>query len=243
MTAWALVDDTGGATTADGSALTPEILTSIAAAVQLQLNAHYSPHCGGGNFSVRRATADTLLPGESVFAVLPALPDAPGAVAYHAADGSGLPVAYDAITLSDTLTGAGNSLSVAISHEILEAAGDPGANLWADDGSGNEFAFERCDAVESNTYAIDLTYVSVGPVYVSDFLLDSFFVAHGEAPYNYMSLYSEGSPAGRPFATASGGYQVTRSAGQGEHQVTAERSTRRPSTHAGSRRARRGGRD
>jgi hypothetical protein len=233
VTSWALVDDTGGATTADGSVLTPVVLDSIAAAAQQQLNRDYSPHCGGGNFSVRRATADALLPGECVFAILPALPDSPGAIAYHAADGSGLPVAFDAITLSDTLTGAGNSLSVAISHELLEAAGDPGANLWADDGSGNEFAFERCDAVESQTYAI-------GSVYVSNFLLDSFFVPGGEKPYDYMSLTANTFPPTSPFQTASNGYQITRSAGQGEHQVTAERSTRRPNLAAGSRRARRG---
>lgn len=247
-----LIDETNGATTGDGSALTPAILASIAAAAQLALNRDYSPNCGGGDFAVRDGANSTdVQPGESVFAILPALPNAPGAIAYHDVNGNGVPVLYDAITLSYTLLGPGNSLAVAITHELFETAGDAGCNLWADDGQGAEWAKERCDAVEAQSYPVPLDDGTV--VYVSNFVLDAFFTANASGPYDFMTLTgANANPPAGPFQTAPGGYQIKRSSGGEAQQVTGMvpvtvsvtatipfESMRRPWRH-GSRRERRG---
>ncbi|MGA7124298.1 MAG: hypothetical protein WBY94_29625 [Polyangiaceae bacterium] len=211
-----LLDETNGVGTSQGASLTPEVLKQIASALNVQLNRDYGPQCGG-NYSVRVGDgAGDIQVGEVVFAILPTLPNAPGDVAYHDVNGNGVPVCWDAITASDTLIGPGNSVSVAISHELLETPGDPGCNLWADGGDGFEYARERCDAVESQSYQVQ-------GVYVSNFLLDSFFVPGAPGPYDFMSwglLPGAVGPA-KPFATAQGGYQLIRSSGAGEHQVTA----------------------
>jgi hypothetical protein len=210
-----LLDETAGATTADGASLTPTILASIAAACTVQLNRDVSAEWGG-NYEVRAGGgAGDIQPGEIVFAILPTLPNAPGAIAYHDSDGNGVPVLFDAITLSDTLIGPGNSLSVAISHELCETVGDEGCNDWCDDGAGNSFAKELCDAVEAGSYQLDAT-----GVYVSNFLLKAFFVPGRKGPYDFMSAAGLASTGpSKPFATAAGGYQIARSAGTGERQV------------------------
>jgi hypothetical protein len=219
-----LLDETSGVPTAQGLGLSGSALADIAHACSVQLNRDYSTHWGG-NFEVRAgAGAGDIQPGEVVFAVLQTLPDAPGEIAYHDVDGNGVPTLFDGITLSDTLVGSGNSLSVAISHELLETAGDAGCNLWADGGDGNEYAHELCDAVESQTYA-------EGGVYVSNFVIPAFFVPGSAGPYDHMSyaLLSGATGPAKPLATAGGGYQIVRSAGAGEHQVqalTSEGATR-----------------
>lgn len=209
-----LLDESNGATTIAGESMTAGALSAIATACEVQLNRDFSAEWGG-NYSVRAGTgAGDIQPGEIVFALLPTL-DAPGAIAYHDCNGVGVPVCFDAVTLSETILGQGNSVSVAISHELLECAGDEGCNDWLDDGMGNSFAREMCDAVESNTYQLN-------GVYVSDFLLKAFFVPGRTGPYNYMAAAGFGGdgPA-KPFATAVGGYQITRTMGANEHQVTA----------------------
>jgi len=229
-----LIDETNGATTADGARLTADVLGAIALACEVQLNRDFAGEYGG-SFRVRVGAADTILSGECVFAILPKLPNAPGAIAYHDVNGQGVPVLYDGITLSDTLIGAGNSLSVAISHELLETAGDEACNQWVDDGRGNEYAREMCDAVESSSYLVE-------GVEVSNFVLRAFFIPSHEGPFDV------GKVLRSPFDTAIGGYQIARTSGAGEHQVSATYRpahvfglpSRRPATHAGSRRARRG---
>jgi hypothetical protein len=211
-----LIDATNGVPTAQGLGLSGSALADIAHACSVQLNLDYSTHWGG-NFEVRAgAGAGDIQPGEIVFAILQTLPNAPGAIAYHDVNGNGVPTLFDGITLSDTLTGPGNSLSVAISHELLETAGDAGCNLWADGHDGSEYAHELCDAVESQTYGLD-------GIYVSNFVLPSFFVPGSAGPYDHMSyaLLSGAVGPAKPLATASGGYQILRSAGAGEHQVQA----------------------
>jgi hypothetical protein len=242
---FALVDESQGATTADGAALTPTVLESIASACLAQLNRDVSSETGGGPYLVRVSTGADIQPGEIVFSILPTLPNAPGAIAYHDVLGNGVPVAYDAITLSDSLTGPGNSLSVAISHELCETAGDPGCNRWADRGDGTEVALEQCDAVESQTYDVGLALAT--GIHVSNFVLRSFFEPGAPPPYDFMTSYgiaTTTAPPGPMQTAPSGGgdYQIVRQTSpQSETQVTAEGNPdgRRPWRH-GSRRHRRG---
>lgn len=211
---FALVDGSGGAATSTGQAMDPATLAKIAAACVVYLNRDVASQYGGA-YRVRSSDGSDLQPGEIVFALLAELPNAPDAIAYHDVDGNGLPVLFDAISLSATLTGSGNSVAVAISHELAETAGDEGCDLWADSGSG-EFAHELCDAVESDSYMIDQT-----GVWVSDFVTRAFWVPKHAGPYSFMASMGKSHGPGAPMATAAGGYQLVRSSGTGETQVTA----------------------
>ena len=89
------------------------------------------------------------------------LPDAPGASAYHDINGKGVPFALCAVTTCTDLYGP-DGVSVDASHEILETAGDQGANQWADDLKGTLHAYEMCDAVEVRTYGEKCGWNSAG---------------------------------------------------------------------------------
>lgn len=213
-----LVDETGGAPCADGSSLTADVLARAAAILEVFLNRDFAPEWGGSH-TVRAGTADLINPGELV-AVTAAQIDAPGAIAYHDVDGNGVPVLRDAITLSDTLMGQGNSWLVAWAHEFGETGGDEGCNAWYDDGAGNSFAGETADAVEAQSYLIDLGNGTNG--YVSNFLRRPFFIPNHAGPFDFMSTIGDNPAAPlAPFQTAAGGYQIARTAGAGEHQVVA----------------------
>ena len=201
------------------SQVTPAWLARCAAACSLQLSRDVCP-IYGGTYGVRvGAGSADVRAGEIVFAIVDALPAAPGAVAYHDVNGQAVPLAFLALSTCNSL----DDVSTAISHELCEAAGDLDCNLWADDGSGSEWARELCDAVESNSYPIDIGDGNP-PVNVSDFLLPAFFAANSSSPYSYMQgtpmpqTATAGFPSA-PFATATSGYQIKRASGTGESQV------------------------
>jgi hypothetical protein len=249
MPSYVLLDETNGAKTASGEAMTPVILADIAAACEVQLNRDLAPTYGLAGARVRAGKdRSDIQPGEWVFTLLPTV-GVPDAEAYHDVDGHGVPVLWDAITLSDTLTGLGNSTSVAISHELCETTVDGPCNIWCDNGAGVEVAKEASDAVEAQSYKID----GIG---VSNFVMPAFFTPHHSGPYDFMSTVGHNADAPKaPFDTTPGGYQIERSSGEGEHQVTARHCAsipvsvsvgvtvpfghRRP-FREGSRRARRG---
>lgn len=217
-----LVDDGAGAD------VTPAILTQIAAAVQRQVREHWAPHWGHPGVTITTGPA----PGPSdpeVPVYICASSDVPGAAGYH--DDEGIYVFRDG--LPSLLSGA-FSLSVVISHEILEALGDPGANRWADTGRGFMVALEMCDVVESFSYEID-------GVSVSDFTLPSFFDPTGQAPYSYLN--KPGAPM--TIASANGAdYQIELKVNEsGAQQVTAALDAhprKSVKTHPSSRTSRRG---
>lgn len=198
-------------------AFTQTILEAIATALEVQLNRDVAP-VYGGNFRVRAASpANPPAPGEDPAAIVNDLPDAPGAVAYH--DWVGQVRIYAARNMCATLTDGPASLSSALSHELIETVGDEGCNMWVDDNVGHEYAHELCDAVESTSYTVAVGGLLVA---VSDFLLPSFFLSGSSAPYSFMQS-ATGSMVGgpvAPFLTAPGGYQVMRSSGVGETQIT-----------------------
>lgn len=196
-----LVDDNAGAD------VTPEVLAKIATAIQLQIYEDFAPYWGNPGVTVITGPAPTSKADTSIPVYVRSSSDVPGAAGYH--DDEGVYVFRDGLP---ELTSGAFSLSVVVSHEILETLGDPGANRWADTGDGTEVALELCDAVEANCY-------DKGGVSVSDFVLPSFFDGGGVAPYSHM-----GKPS-KPFTTASAGgadYQIERTGGSDEKQVTAD---------------------
>lgn len=203
---------------ATSSALVSQVnvdwLGRCAAACATQLRRDVSRWWGAAIDGVRVSNGQDLQFGEMVFAVVDALPDAPGAVADHDVQGNAMPVAYLALSTCNSL----DDVSTAISHELCEIDGDEDCNVWCDDGQGHEWAREICDAVESNSYPIDLGD-GQPPIRVSDFLLPAFFEAGASGPYNFCAAIANQASPSAPFATASGGYQIERDSGGNEQQV------------------------
>lgn len=218
--------------------VTPLWLEKCAAACLVQLQQHVAP-IYGGTYEMRLGADPTdIQGGEMVFAIVDALPEDPGAIAYHDVNGADVPTGYLALSTCSTL----DDVSTAISHEMCETAGDQSCDLWADDGKGSEWARELCDAVESNLYRID-------GIAVSDFLLPGFFGPNDPGPFSFVqenpTLPGAGAyvPSG-PFATAQGGYQIKRDAGANETSVNGEVRAHRAAKvkHWSSRPYRRGAR-
>jgi hypothetical protein len=196
-----LVDQSAGALTRGGQAMDPLTLASIAGAVQRQLNVALSRHYGG-TYQVRTvASVDDREQDEWPMVLYgPRNPAPPGAIAWHQVNGVGVPELFDEVGLSDTLTGPGNSCSVAISHEFLEASVDPPCNIWSDAGT-LETAREVCDPVESQTY----TEPMFRAVYLSNFVLPAWFIPQHPGPFDYMSTWTPNADAPRAPATRSSG--------------------------------------
>lgn len=242
---FALIDSSGGATTGDGGRLTPVILGQLAAILSIYANRDVAAEYGGAHL-VRAASGPAdIQVGEIPFAILPDLENAPGAIAYHDVDAQAAPDCFDGITLSDTLMGPGNSLLVALAHEIAETIADEGVNLIATDGRGKGYAREACDPVEQQSYPITLADGTVG--YVSNFVLRSYFVPGHPGPYDFMTSRglagAVAPPAPLQVAPANGGnYQIVYSTVGGQGQVTGSVSARRRAkkSHPTSRTHRRG---
>jgi len=214
MVTFVLVDTSDGAKTADGEALSPEARARTVAAVELQLNRDFAPHWGGTyRMRVAGGPAD-VLPGECPYVIRPTIAAA-NAIADHYANPDGSPAAEDAITLSDSLFGPGNSSSAACGHECLEVGADGACNIWRDGGDGYEYAQEVSDPVEAQTYAVTLDDGTV--IYVPNFVLPAYFTPGAPGPYDYLSSIGPNplAPTG-PFQVAPGGnYQIVRSAAPG----------------------------
>lgn len=113
---WVLIDSTNGATTQDGSTLSPTVLTHIAEAVEDQVNGEFAAEWGApATLRVGKDSKD-IKPGEWVYGFVASLPDAPGASAYHDINGNGVPFALCAVTTCGSLLGP-TGISVDASHE------------------------------------------------------------------------------------------------------------------------------
>lgn len=207
---WVLIDASKGAATGDGSVLSPAVLANIVEAVSSQVNEELATEWGAKAALRVGKDENDIQPGEWAYVFLPTLPDAPGASAYHDINGAGVPFALCAVTTCGSLYGP-TGVSVDVSHEILETAGDEGANQYADDNHGLLHALELCDAVEIQTYA--KTCKNGTAVQVSNWLLRAWFIPGAPSPYEYMSMAKIAgatAPAG-PLKTApgnGGNYQI-----------------------------------
>jgi len=116
-----------------------------------------------------------------------------GILGYHDLTSAGLPIGK---VFAKTDKAAGDSVSVTISHELLEILGDPFVNLSAQMGDGNFYAYEVGDPVEADAigYLID-------GILVSDFVLPSYFEQGSTSKFDFKGHLSAGCPALTP-----GGY-------------------------------------
>src|SRR5476649_587978 len=179
---WVLIDDTNGATTRDGSTLSADVLSHIVEAVSSQVNGEFAAEWGAPATLRVCANVNDIQPGEWVYSFVSQLPNAPAASPYHDINGIGVPYALCAVTTCGSLYGP-DGVSVDASHEILETAGDEGANQFANDNKGWLHAMEMCDAVELQTYGKTCKDKTV--VQVSNWLLNAWFVPGAAGPYDY----------------------------------------------------------
>jgi hypothetical protein len=218
---WVLIDNTKGATTRDGSKLSPAVLSHIAEVVQDQINHEFAAEWGAQTTLRVGANLNDIQPGEWAYVFLAQFPNVPDASAYHDIK-TGVPYALCAVTTCGSLYGP-DGVSVDASHEILETAGDEGANQFANDNKGVLHAVEMCDAVEVQTYGKKCKDGTL--VQVSNWLLRSWFIPGAKGPFDYMTsakLPGAVSPAG-PLKTAAGhggNYQIISKWG-GSHQAFA----------------------
>lgn len=127
--------------------------------------------------------------------------DAPGALAYHDEE-SGLPVSK---VFVHTLAQAGDSVSSAASHELVEMLVDPAINLQCTGPDGSTiYPYEAADPVEANVF-------SVAGFPMSNFIYPSWFETFrpaGSTKFDHLGVLDA------PFQLAPGGYASTFSNGK-----------------------------
>lgn len=182
------------------------VLEQMAAAVEVQLYQHYAPFWQSAGVNVRVVEADDPILKQQDAAPLMVMDtaDQPDALGYHEllrnAQVSGKVFWSPILTSGGTLIDGANSLSVTLSHEALEALGDPYVNFWADMDAETMEAIELCDRVEADAYTID-------GVAVSNFLGPRAF-RNGPGPYDWMGLLQN------PWDVRPGGYVIRRKGSQ-----------------------------
>lgn len=184
----------------------------IAAACQAQFEYDFGPDWG----MARDAYAVTTEPGGDILAmIIDDDPSVPGALAYHD-DPNAKP---DIVVLAKTIMDNGGtwldgplSVSSALSHEVLELAGDPSCNFMADKGDGTSYAIEVADPVEQHVYPFEVQGVNVT---VSDYVLRRWFdpTASGDK-FDKLGVLTG------PFELNQG-YAITEQAGQ-QSQITGD---------------------
>jgi hypothetical protein len=184
-------------------------VTAIAAACQKQLVTHYATGWRRMASTVRVVTdPKSLVPGTCPVVLLDNA-DQAGALGYHDVTPAGLP--YSKIFVKTIMENGGtyihgpDSLSVTISHEILETVEDPYAWWWSDAPDGRQYALELCDPVEADCY-------DIGGVSVSNFVLPAYF-SSAAGPYDYLKKLA------KPFTMTAGGYLIVRDPGGQATQI------------------------
>lgn len=149
--------------------------------------------------------ADTIedAPADATPLVLLRSADQAGVLGYHTVTPTGR--AY-AKVFTDPAFNAGEdwcttdgAVTTVISHELLEALGDPYCAWWADKDATTEAALEVADPVEGDSYVID-------GVRVSNFVTPRW-TRPGIGPYDYLGILSA------PLTIAPGGYMIVREGG------------------------------
>ena len=199
-------------------------MTSIAAACSLQVSRDFSPAWGKLAIPVEYVVSEASVPSTSARIYIFNDADQSGALGYHTETiggqvygkvfartilNYGIPILYSA--------GAPNSITVSsvVSHEVLELLGNPFVDLWADGPVYNgcsEYAYEMCDAVESNAYGVNITVPRGNRgsmslrVSVSNFLYPQYFdtATPSGTRMDYMGLITA------PYTMSSGGYMIIR---------------------------------
>jgi hypothetical protein len=155
-------------------------------AVQTQVTRDFAPH-----WKVDARITFTTIPDPTHWQVIILdTSDQAGALGYHDLTAAGLPIGY-VFAKTDLENSA--SVSVTLSHELLEMLGDPWINLAVQVSPTQFVAFENADCVEA-----DGDGYLIGDVLVSDFVLPSYFEMSGLGPFDFKNWLSGRMPTIRP---------------------------------------------
>lgn len=176
-------------------------------ACKIQLEQHAAPLLG-------RLPWEIKLGGNDGFpVVILNSPDTAGALGYHTQDPDGKVwgrVFTDPLVKNGRgiLNGV-SSVSVVLSHEILETFYNPYVNLWSNRSDATFVAMELCDPVQGDCYDIEINGKFVS---VSNFVLNEWFDREMSKAgrFDYMSKLSG------PLNTSKGGYTVIFNSETGE---------------------------
>lgn len=193
-----------------------EQLAAMVAALRVQLRDHFAPAWGLLTPHVVAASSPRRAPaGYAVIQLLDSS-DVPDALGYHDEQGNrpygqilcGVIIEAGGTVLGRAADPGAPSISATLSHEVLELLGDPACNAWATDAHGTDWAWEMCDAVQGDGYAVRAD--GHPAAVVSDFVTPAYFdpqTGPGER-YDHLGVL------GGPFTIAGGGYSITRKGGR-----------------------------
>lgn len=175
----------------------PDLAKIMDALAQL-VTGYFTPIWGVG--CRLRLVGKAAIPATDWAVVLMDDADAAGALGYHDLTPAGLPLSKVFVR---TVAAAGESLSVTMSHELLEMLIDPGVQMLAlgppkkrGTALPDLYAYEVCDAVQEQDF-------NIGGVRVSNFVYPAYFESFrkpGSTRFDYLGRLS------RPFEIAPGGY-------------------------------------
>jgi hypothetical protein len=140
--------------------------------------------------------------------------DQAGVLGYHELTLDGLPISK--VFVKTTLA-IGDKVSVTAAHELAEMMVDPAINLWSQDSKGTFYAYEMCDAVESEEFLID-------GVAMSDFVYPAYFESFrkpNSTQFDYLKKVTQ------PFQILKGGYSIVQQAGGEATQIFGSAAKRR----------------
>ncbi len=186
------------------------VLDGIVQAVQIQVERDFCPAWGRVPIPVFLVQNGFPVPiGAGLVYLVDRIDQTRGAVGFHQADPLGFfsgAVAVETIArLGGTMTSGSDSVSSALSHEVLEVIQNPGVNYWVDTGSGESVAMEICDPVSADYYEIEIDPSSGGGpsrISVSNFVHPNWF--HPFSPSG--SRYDQMQVLDSAFQSRPGGY-------------------------------------
>lgn len=188
------------------------ILERIVQAIQVQVERDFAPAWSRIPVPVFLVQDGAPVPlGAAMVYLVDRITEVKGAAGFHRVDERGFFAGFVAVEAIGRLGGTANkgasSISVALSHEVLEMLANPAVNLWADGPDGRSYAHEICDPVAGDCYEIDVEPYSQGPaepVSVSNFVLPDWFNprASSGAWIDHMQVLSS------PFTSRESGYMT-----------------------------------
>jgi len=180
----------------ESTVVTDDDLIKITGAMQRQVSEDFAPIWGIDAYVGYVHKGETPDPASWILGIFDDS-DQAGALGYHDVTMAGLPLGK---VFAKTDLMYGSSLSVTISHELLEMLGDPDVNLTVfvqeTDSIGQIYAYENCDAVEDDSlgYQID-------GVQVSDFVYPSYFES-----FRTVGPFDKRGHISKPFQILPNGY-------------------------------------
>lgn len=163
-------------------------------ALQIQVTRDFAPMWGNGkSFALVAVPRSGIVPAGAWQVVILDKPDMAGVLGYHemTADGQPLGKVFAAADIQ-----YGCSVSVTLSHEVLEMLADPNAQLMVSGPQGWSYAKEVGDPCEDDAYGY-----MINGVLLSDFVYPAYFQQGSAGPYDHRGYIK------KPFQLLSGGYQ------------------------------------